>query len=135
MICCGLWSQLIELSIVEAELLLGTAVNRIWYIHPQFLSCQAPHKSCDITCPLGWVISHFFQNFNNGVLNFYAYGSKNPCDIIFFWKYWCLPCGKRDFVNAKIRKIHFFWKNPINAYILPLKTKKNIYLIMNSYKA
>ena len=33
---------------------------------------------------LGWVISHFFQNFKNGVLNFYAYGSKNPCDIIFF---------------------------------------------------
>ena len=28
------------------------------------------------------------------MLNFYAYWSKNPCDIIFFWKNWFLGTGK-----------------------------------------
>ena len=37
------------------------------------------------------------------MLNFYAYWSKNRCDIIFFWKNWCLPGGKG---GLKIRKCH-----------------------------
>ena len=51
----------------------------------------------DMRCTLGWVIQSFFKNFNNGVLNFYAYWSKNPSDIIFFLNL-CLPGEK--FVNA-----------------------------------
>ena len=53
-----------------------------------------------MTWSLGRDTQSFFFNFNNGVLNFYAYWSKNPCDIIFFWKNWCLGIGKCDFVNA-----------------------------------
>ena len=32
---------------------------------------------------LGRVIQNFFLNFDNGVLDFYGYWSKNQCDIIF----------------------------------------------------
>ena len=69
---------------LSAQTTLGNAYN--------FVSGSLPRWHWG-TPVLGRVIQSFFKKINNGVLNFYAYWSKNPCDIIFFWKNWCLPGG------------------------------------------